>query len=869
MPGSLLGTEVVRVEDPELLLGRGTFIGNMAGNTEGPGLLHLVLVRSPHAHAVIEDVDLSAALTMPGVAAALVNADLGVPSFHTFGVALNKACARPPLAEGKVRFVGDPVVAVLADTAAQAADAADAVVVDYEPLPAAVDPEAALEPGAPVQFDELGSNLAAGLLDADDGDVLEGADIVVRGRFVNQRIAVVPMEGNAIAVIPGESPQLTVYVSTQMPHLFRTLACRLLDIPEEEMRVVAPHVGGGFGGKAGITAEHAVALAAARRLGRSVTWVETRSENLVALPHGRGQVQYVEMGFTRDGCITGMHTRVVGDAGAYGGFGGGLSMGPTRNMAQGVYRIPKLAFDVAVAVTNTTPMGAFRGAGRPEAAAYLERIMDMAADELEIDPVELRRRNLLPADVFPYTTLVGTTYDSGDYVLALDRAVEAAGYAELRAEQAARRAAGARWQLGIGVSTYVEVTAGGSASEYGSVEVHEDGTATVSAGTSSHGQGHATSFAMLVADRLGIPMTDIRYVQSDTALVPRGGGTGGSRSLQLGGTAVHTAAGEVLTRARRLAAALLEADEADVVLNDDGRLGVAGVPARALSWAELAQAANRGDGAGEDGAGPLAAALDVTQTGPTFPFGAHVAVVEVDLETGQTRLIQARRRRRLRPHPEPAPRPGSAARRDRAGRGPGVVGAVRLRRGGQPADLDTGGVRHAERGGVPLLRHPQHRDPDAAEPAGGQGDRRVRHDRLDACGAERGDRRGQPPGCAPHRDAVLAGAGVAGHHSSWRRWRDRQLAGPACRLRLPAAARRTSCALRRRCRDLTPASGRSRSTWRSRHDGRSRARSTGRAGAARARRPTRRSRRWPSTASATPRWPTVRASRSPSPPRTA
>ena len=640
MPGSLLGTEVVRVEDPELLLGRGTFIGNMAGNTEGPGLLHLVLVRSPHAHAVIEDVDLSAALTMPGVAAALVNADLGVPSFHTFGVALNKACARPPLAEGKVRFVGDPVVAVLADTAAQAADAADAVVVDYEPLPAVVDPEAALEPGAPVQFDELGSNLAAGLLDADDGDVLEGADIVVRGRFVNQRIAVVPMEGNAIAVIPGESPQLTVYVSTQMPHLFRTLACRLLGIPEEEMRVVAPHVGGGFGGKAGITVEHAVALAAARRLGRSVTWVETRSENLVALPHGRGQVQYVEMGFTRDGCITGMHTRVVGDAGAYGGFGGGLSMGPTRNMAQGVYRIPKLAFDVAVAVTNTTPMGAFRGAGRPEAAAYLERIMDMAADELEIDPVELRRRNLLPADVFPYTTLVGTTYDSGDYVLALDRAVEAAGYAELRAEQAARRAAGARWQLGIGVSTYVEVTAGGSASEYGSVEVHEDGTATVSAGTSSHGQGHATSFAMLVADRLGIPMTDIRYVQSDTALVPRGAGTGGSRSLQLGGTAVHTAAGEVLTRARRLAAALLEADEADVVLTDDGRLGVAGVPARALSWAELAQAANRGDADGEDGAGPLAAALDVTQTGPTFPFGAHVAVVEVDIETGQTRLTK-------------------------------------------------------------------------------------------------------------------------------------------------------------------------------------------------------------------------------------
>jgi carbon-monoxide dehydrogenase large subunit len=534
------------------------------------------------------------------------------------------------------------VVAVLADTAAQAADAAEAVVVDYEPLPAVVDPEDALAPDAPIQFDELGSNLAAGLRDAEDGDVLAGADVVVRGRFVNQRVAVVPMEGNAIAVIPGEGPALTVYVSTQMPHLFRTLACRLLDIAEEDMRVIAPHVGGGFGGKAGITAEHAVALAAARRLGRPVTWVETRSENLLALPHGRSQVQYVEMGFTRDGCITGLHASVVGDAGAYGGFGGGLSMGPTRNMAQGVYRIPKLAFDVAVAVTNTTPMGAFRGAGRPEAAAYLERIMDLAADELDIDPVELRRRNLLPADVFPYTTLVGTTYDSGDYALPLDRAVEAAAYTDLRSEQARRRAAGDRWQLGIGVSTYVEVTAGGSANEYGSVEVHEDGTATVSAGTSAHGQGHATSFAMIVADRLGLPLTDIRYVQSDTALVPRGGGTGGSRSLQLGGTAVHAAAAEVLARARRLAAAQLEADEADIVLTDDGRLGVAGVPARALTWAELARSANRrgNGGDGDDEAGPLAAALDVTQTGPTYPFGAHVAVVEVDIETGQVRFVK-------------------------------------------------------------------------------------------------------------------------------------------------------------------------------------------------------------------------------------
>ncbi|HEX6785550.1 MAG TPA: xanthine dehydrogenase family protein molybdopterin-binding subunit [Acidimicrobiales bacterium] len=649
------------MEDPELLEGRGTFIGNLAV----PGLLHVSFVRSHHAHALVTGIDVSGAHRLPGVVATFTHADLDLPAFHAFGMALNPACARPALADGKVRFVGEPIVAVVAETVAQAEDAAEAVVVDYEPLPAVVDPEAALAEGAPIQFDELGSNLAAGQGDRAGIDPLSDAAVVVRGRFVNQRIAVVPMEGNAISVIPaarnGEGPaglsgpsgtaghgdgvgdgdaavppELTVYVSTQMPHLFRRLATALLGLPEEAMRVITPHVGGGFGGKAGVTAEHLAVLGIARRLGRPVRWVETRSENMVALPHGRSQIQYIEMGFDGDGHITGMHARILGDAGAYGGFGGGLAMGPTRAMAQGVYRIPKIAYDVAVAVTNTTPVGAFRGAGRPEAAAFLERIMDLAADELDIDPVEIRRRNLLGPDVFPYTTLMGTTYDIGDYALPLERAVERAGYERLLAEQAERRARGDRWQLGIGVSTYVEITAGGASSEYGSVAVGEDGTVTVSAGTSAHGQGHATSFAMLVADRLHVPLVSIRYVQSDTDLVPRGGGTGGSRSLQIGGTAVYNAAGAVVERARRLAARLLEADRDDIVVGEDGRVGVAGVPARALSWAELAQAAARDD----DGDGPLAAALDTTQDGATFPFGAHIAVVEVDLETGAVRHVR-------------------------------------------------------------------------------------------------------------------------------------------------------------------------------------------------------------------------------------
>lgn len=319
---------------------------------------------------------------------------------------------------------------------------------------------------------------------------------------------------------------------------------------------------------------------------------------------------------------------MVGDAGAYAGFGGALAIGPTRTMAQGVYRIPALGYDVAVALTNTTPVGAFRGAGRPEAAAFLERIMDMTAVELGLDPAEIRRRNFIAPDQFPFTTQVGTTYDCGDYDAPLTEALRIAGYDELRAEQARRRAAGERRSLGIGISTYVEITAGGGGSEFGAVAVHPDGSATIRVGTSAHGQGHATSFGMLVADTLGIPLESVRFVQSDTATVPTGGGTGGSRSLQLGGSAVHTAAGKVFEQARELAAALLEADVHDIVPAHGG-LGVAGVPDRTVGWPALATAAEEAGGA-----------LDVEQDGATFPFGAHLAVVEVDVETGQVRPLR-------------------------------------------------------------------------------------------------------------------------------------------------------------------------------------------------------------------------------------
>jgi carbon-monoxide dehydrogenase large subunit len=665
MPGSLLGTQVRRVEDPDLLKGRGTYVGNLRLDR----LARVAFVRSPVAHARIVQIDVDAARAAPGVVAVYTAPDLGVAPFHGFMV-LNPACARPPLAEDKVRFVGEAVAMVVADNTAAALDAAALVEVEYQPLDAVVDPERAVAEEAPLQFEEIGSNVVAGNRGGSGVDPLGGAATVVRATLQNQRIAVVPMEGNSIAVVPGddgEGHDLTVFVSTQMPHGFAGSVSRTLGLDQDTLRVVAPHVGGAFGGKAGVGYEHAAVIAAARSLGRPLAWAEDRSENLVAMPHGRGQVQWIEMGFDADGRITGMHCRVLSDAGAYAGFGGALAIGPTRMMAQGVYRIPSIRYDVAVAVTNTTPMGAFRGAGRPEAAEFLERMMDLAAAELQIDPVDLRRRNLLPAFTEPVQTVMGTTYDTGDYQKALDEAVRLAGYEDLREEQARRRAAGDRWQVGIGVSVYVEVTAGGGSKEFGSVEIHRDGTATIRVGTSAHGQGHATAFAMIVSDRLGIPVEDIHFVQSDTAAVPRGGGTGGSRSLQIGGSAVLSATEEVLAWAKEIAAAHLEASVDDMVVTDDGRVGVAGVPARALTWAELAGlaadgpgadgpgagglssgrltgggrpdpgATAGGDGASGDGLGLLAAAVDFSQEGATFPFGAHVSVVEVDMETGEVR----------------------------------------------------------------------------------------------------------------------------------------------------------------------------------------------------------------------------------------
>jgi carbon-monoxide dehydrogenase large subunit len=648
--GSILGNVVVRKEDPALLRGEGTFVANL----DLPDGLVAAFARSAVAHALITGVDAAEAAGMPGVAAILTAGDLGigpVPGFMT----TDPLFTRPPLAGDRTRFVGEPIALVVAASAAQAADAALAVMVDYDPLPVVVDPVAAVAPDAPVLIPGAASNIVLNVTTTPAEDFFAEANVVVKGRFVNQRMAALPMEPNAFAAAPDPDVAggLRVWAATQMPHGLRNAMAPMLGLEPSQLRVIAPHVGGGFGAKAGLYHEFLAVARAAQRLGRPVRWVETRAENLVSLNQGRAQIHWVELGLTSAGRITGLRVRALADSGAYPGIAGMLVAGPTRMLSQGVYDIPKLDFGAVAVVTNTTPVGAFRGAGRPEATALLERIVDLAAVELGLDPAEIRRLNFVPNDAFPYDTRTGVTYDSGDYAKPLGEALKLAGYDDLRKEQEARRERGDTLQLGVGLSSYVEITAGGTSSEWASVEVHADGSATIKVGTSAHGQGHDTTFSMLVADRLGIPMDRVRFVQSDTALVPRGSGTGGSRSLQTGGTAVLNAAEAVLEKGRRLAGHLLEAAPEDIVLDDDGRLSVAGVPGSGLTWAEIAQAAldrqRRPPGWAEeippgaqDQAQPegLGVALVFNQGAASFPFGTHVAVVEVDTETGQVRLLR-------------------------------------------------------------------------------------------------------------------------------------------------------------------------------------------------------------------------------------
>ncbi|MGH2687092.1 MAG: xanthine dehydrogenase family protein molybdopterin-binding subunit [Actinomycetota bacterium] len=634
--GSILGNPVQRLEDPALLTGSAQYLDDLATD----GAAHVVFVRSPVAHGTVTSVDVSEATSMPGVTAVYSpDNDLGLPSFQGFPM-IPEAFNRPIFAGQTVRFVGDIVAAIVAETRAQGLDAADAVVVEIDPLPAVVDAPAALIDGAQLLFPEAGSNGCFATTFGDDADPLEGADVVAEVTMVSQRLAGVPMETNGCLMVPGDpgGAALTAWVSHQAPHSLQPALAASVGLDPAEVRVVCPWVGGGFGPKAAVYVEYMVAAKAAMALGRPVKWAPSRSEDMLSLVQGRDFTMTAKLGLTREGKILGLDASVVASAGAYPAIGAVLPM-LTQLMSVGVYDIPKVRFQGSSAATNTTPIGAYRGAGRPEATQLIERVLDVAADQLGLDPAELRRRNFLDPASFPLTTTTGGAYDSGDYAKALDAALEAAGYDELRAEQERRRAAGDPVALGIGISAYVEVTAPlGLHVEYGAVEVHDDGSATMAVGTSAHGQGHHTAFAMIVNDLLGIPLDKITLVNSDTAAVPSGAGTLGSRSLQTAGSAVHVASTEVLARGKQIAAHLLEASPDDIVVADGG-LSVAGVPARVLSWAELATV-SRDASRLPDGVepGPLRHAGDFDGGNSTFPFGAHVAVVEVDTETGNVRL---------------------------------------------------------------------------------------------------------------------------------------------------------------------------------------------------------------------------------------
>ena len=630
-PGSILGHAVRRREDPRLVTGTGRYVDDIHPG----GCLHVAFVRSTLAHASIRAVDVAAAASAPGVVAIFTAADLSLPARVGFQM-VPEVFARPPLAIGRVRFVGEPVALVVAESRDAAVDAAQLVGLDLQPLEVVVDAEAARHAGSELLFPDHGSNVANHFAPRGDDDVLAGAEVTIKSRFVNQRLAPVPMEPEAILVVP-EAGRLTVWATSQTPFGLRDAIASSLGMADGEIRVVVGDMGGGFGAKAGARPELIVVAAAARKLGRPVKWIETRSENLVGMTHGRGQVQEVELGAMRDGRLVGLRARVVADIGAYPGIATLLPF-LTGQMSSGVYAIPAIDYEAHCVVTNTTPLGAYRGAGRPEAAAMVERAMDMLAVELSIDPAELRRRNLIAPDRFPHTTAGGATYDSGEYERALDKLLEISGYPQLRAEQARRRERGDRLQLGIGLSVYVEVTAMGIGPEWGAVRIETDGTATVRCGTTSFGQGHETSLAQIAAEQLGLPIDSVLVIQSDTDAVERGLGTVGSRSMQHGGSAVHQAAREVRHKVRDLASHLLEASPDDIVFIG-GTVGVAGVPERSLSWASLVAAAGDRKKLPEGMEPGLAAEADFAGDG-SYPFGAHCAVVEVDFETGDARLMR-------------------------------------------------------------------------------------------------------------------------------------------------------------------------------------------------------------------------------------
>ena len=630
---SILGTRVIRTEDPRFLTTGGIYTADVSDERLA-GACHVQFVRSPVAHARIGSVDVSAALQAPGVVAAFTGADLaGLPELPPpMAGMINPQMSQPLLARDVVRYVGEPVAVVVTEGRYQGEDAADLVEVDYEALPPVVEAADAAEAGAAVLFPAAGSNVAASFGDAAAlrADLFDGCEVVVSRTIVNRRVAPAPLETRAAAAAWDAGGRLTAWIPNQGAQGTRSGLARMLGIDQADVRIITPDVGGAFGAKFGADPEHAVVCWVARRLGRPARWAETRNENLIGMTHGRAQRQTVTIGGSRDGTVAAYRLEILQDAGAYPRFGAFLPA-LTILMAPGPYAIGRAEAVATSVVTTTTPVGAYRGAGRPEATAAVERAMDLFAAEIGMDPADVRRKNLLPTFTEPHRTAFGAVYDSGDYAAALEVALAAAGYADLRAEQVKRRANGDVMQLGIGLACYVEITGPGAEQggprENATVEVHPDGSVTILTGTSPHGQGHATVWAMLASDVLGIGVDKVTVKWGDTDLVPEGGGTGGSRSLQQGGAAVQQASRELIDVARQRAAGELEASPADLVFDPSrSAFAVAGDPDAAVSLARLAERDR------------LYVRAVFTAPGPTFPFGAHVAVVEVDTATGKTAL---------------------------------------------------------------------------------------------------------------------------------------------------------------------------------------------------------------------------------------
>ncbi len=627
---SILGTRVVRKEDPKFLTQGATYTDDLVDERLN-GALFATIVRSQVAHGKVLSIDTADALAAPGVVAVITAADLKdlKPIPHGFPF-INEAIVHQWLVDDVVRFVGDPVAVVLTEERYQGEDAAELVAVDIDPLPAVVLVEDAVKDET-VLFPDAGSNIAATFGQDRPEDFFEGCEVVVTQPILNQRVAAAPLETRAASAFWGEDGRVTIFCSNQGAQQVKGQIAGWLGLEPETVRVVTPDVGGGFGAKIGADPEFALVAWISKIVGRPVRWAESRSENLVGMVHGRGQHQVVRIGGSKDGKIEAYSLEVDQEGGAYPRIGAVLP-NLTMLMAPGVYGFPKVHAKARVVLTNTTSTGAYRGAGRPEATAAVERAMDLFAAEIGMDPSDIRRKNLLPKFTEPHTTPMGATYDSGDYQAALEKVLDAAGYADLRKEQQARRDRGDVKQLGLGISVYVEITGadnGSGALEHAKLEIHKDGTATVLTGTSPHGQGHDTAYSMLVNDQLGIPMDKVTVIHGDTDLIPAGGGTMGSRSLQQGGAAVHKAAIELIEEARKRAADILEANPEDLVIDKANMgLSVKGTPGSTVSFASLAEKEE------------LMIDTIFDAGVPTFPFGAHLAVVEVDVESGKAQVLR-------------------------------------------------------------------------------------------------------------------------------------------------------------------------------------------------------------------------------------